>query len=323
MYTRFDEFSINTKTFELMIGRELVQLDERVFLLFSLLIEHYPTHCSKQECLEYIWPDTVVSDMSLAKLVSDTRKLFKLAGCEVPIIQTIHGRGYRLSKELGQQLGSQGSQLEQLNPVISEPSLQLKESDTHEETTVQGELASWLNDDKTIILFGSLQLKRRNVIAVSLIFIFAAISVFSHLSPSWFTSSIHHSKELVYSQSPAAIGRILWVDDNPDNNIKERAALREHDIGVYITTSTEEALLLLSIYGYEMVISDMGRGEDPIAGLKLLRQIRESGGKIPYIIYTINDTQELNDEVRRSGGQGVAVDSENLHKLVMYHFQNK
>ncbi|ACA88054.1 winged helix-turn-helix domain-containing protein [Shewanella woodyi] len=316
MYTHFEEFSINTETFELVIAKELVQLDERVFQLFKLLIEDYPAHCSKQRCLDRIWPNTVVSDMSLAKLVSDTRKLFKKAGCQAPIIETVHGRGYRLSKELGQQLSSVdtlvGSESQLLpsgfEQVGREPSAKIP---------AQEESLSFT--EKTLAQKG-------NLIVGFLLLIFMAFTLNHYLIPSVLTSAQtpvlkNNPQEVVYSQSPDAIGRILWVDDHPDNNVEEREVFRQQNIGVYSTTSTDEALLLLSIYGYEMVISDVGRREEPLAGLKLLRVLRESGTEIPYIIYTLNDTPQLHEAVSKSGGQGVAVDAESLFNLVMPHFK--
>ena len=72
MYSYFDELSFYSKTFELVIAKELVQFDKRVFLLLKLLIEHYPAHCSKRTCLVIVSDLNVVSDMLSAKLVSDT-----------------------------------------------------------------------------------------------------------------------------------------------------------------------------------------------------------------------------------------------------------
>ncbi|MBW8184169.1 winged helix-turn-helix domain-containing protein [Shewanella nanhaiensis] len=315
MYTCFEEFSINTETFELVIAKESIQLDERVFQLFKLLIEHYPAHCSKQRCLDCIWPNTVVSDMSLAKLVSDTRKLFKKVGCQVPIIETVHGRGYRLSKELGLQLSS-------ADTPCSEPQVQLsgfEQSGVESSAKIPVQERSLSFTEKTLAQKG-------NLIIGFLLMIFMVFTLNHYLIPSVFTSAQtpvlkNNPQEVVYSQPPDAIGRILWVDDHPDNNVEEREEFRQQNIGVYSTTSTDEALLLLSIYGYEMVISDMGRGEEPLAGLKLLRVLRESGTDIPYIIYTLNDTPQLHDAVSKSGGQGVAVDAQSLFNLVMPHFK--
>ncbi|MFT5704549.1 MAG: DNA-binding winged helix-turn-helix (wHTH) protein [Shewanella sp.] len=196
MYTRFDEFSINTNTFELMIGRELVQSDERVFLLFELLIERYPAHCGKQECLDHIWYDTVVSNMSLAKLVSDTRKLFKQAGCEVPIIQTIHGRGYRLSAELGTQLSSQNSLLETPQAVTNVPKLasegimfkgdranldvNMTGGENPNFSAIQGASFIRQNTREPMTIFARLRVRKGNLIVIFLILSCIAILLFHH-----------------------------------------------------------------------------------------------------------------------------------------------
>ena len=72
-----------------------------------------------------------------------------------------------------------------------------------------------------------------------------------------------------------------------------------------------------------MIISDMGREEDAIAGLKLLEKMRNEGVEIPFYIYTLNATDELIAKVTSSGGQGVAVDSEDLFRQVMTHFETE
>ncbi|MEC4724427.1 winged helix-turn-helix domain-containing protein [Shewanella sp. D64] len=242
MYTRFDEFSINTKTLELLIGRELVQLDERFFLLFRLLIEYYPAHCGKQQCLDYIWPNTVVSDMSLAKLVSNTRKLFKQAGCEVSIIQTVHGRGYRLSKELGLQLCSQNSLLERPRAVTMEPRLfsegpmsefyktkldvHVGESDISDGTAILSGSSPRRDNKETVTLFARLLIQKGNLIVIFLLLSFIAILLFNyHFMPSFFTfpatNKMNNSTGMLSSHSPETIRRMLWIDGHSDNDIEK------------------------------------------------------------------------------------------------------
>ncbi|AQS40058.1 Response regulator receiver domain protein,transcriptional regulatory protein [Shewanella psychrophila] len=327
MYISFDEFSINIQQLELIIKQQSIPIDERICLLLRLLIENYPSHCSKQLCLESIWPDTVVSDMSLSKLVSDARKIFKQAGCEVAIIQTVHGRGYRLSQELGRQLANQ-----QLTPVTATLA---------SETYVTDRLTDDRKADNTSLKsnFTGIRQKLDKLahewprvstilfsIAVSFIVLYALLSTHSfdrYLTASHEGHSVVDEKAIVYSESADAIGRVLWIDDHPENNSREREFLRGKNIGVYSTTSSREALLLISLYQYDVIISDMGREEDAIAGLKLLEKMRSQGVEIPFYIYTLNATDELIAKIASSGGQGVAVDSEGLFRQVMTHFDTE
>ncbi|QFU21372.1 response regulator [Shewanella eurypsychrophilus] len=341
MYIRFDEFSIDTLQLEFIIKGHPVPVDERVCLLFSLLIENYPSHCNKQICLDHIWPDTIVSDMSLSKLVSDARKVFKQAGCSVAIIQTVHGRGYRLSQELGKQLANNFvPQDKSIIQPISVNELSLEQgSDTKQPkydngAKVNRQVSTLDNDSryfsiKLTVFRNKLDALVREwprvssifcsiIVSVVVLYALASTHVFDHFLISGHSEI--SEKEIVYSEPVDAIGRVLWVDDYPENNSVEREFLRSQHLGVYSTTSSKEALLLLSLYQYDVIISDMGREEDAIAGLKLLEKMRADGNKIPFYIYTLNATEELIEQVRLSDGQGVAVDSTALFKQVMQHF---
>lgn len=79
--------------------------------------------------------------------------------------------------------------------------------------------------------------------------------------------------------------RVLWVDDNPDNNIYERAVLRSLGMSVDVATTSSEALSMLSQRGYDTVISDMNRDGVADEGLKFLTEMRERGLNRRTIFY--------------------------------------
>ena len=89
--------------------------------------------------------------------------------------------------------------------------------------------------------------------------------------------------------APFAEGRrILWVDDNPSGNSLERAALLELRIDVQTRRTTEEAMAELEDQSepYDVVISDWNRPqEEPEAGLRLIREMRDRHITIPLIFY--------------------------------------
>jgi DNA-binding winged helix-turn-helix (wHTH) protein len=68
------------------------------------------------------------------------------------------------------------------------------------------------------------------------------------------------SREVINGEAAGSVGRILWVDDHPQNNLAERRYFEQRKIAVYQATSTSNALTLLAMYDYGAVISDMGRG---------------------------------------------------------------
>ena len=70
---------------------------------------------------------------------------------------------------------------------------------------------------------------------------------------------------VVNGEPASSGGRILWVDDHPSNNEAERRFFEKRRVGVYQVANTDDALKLLPMYAYDAVISDMGRGDRPLA----------------------------------------------------------
>jgi CheY-like chemotaxis protein len=80
--------------------------------------------------------------------------------------------------------------------------------------------------------------------------------------------------------------QILWVDDNPDNNIYERRIFRSLGIFVDLARSTEEAISMLQLTKYDVIISDLARGEIREAGLQFLDEISKRKLYRWTILYT-------------------------------------
>lgn len=79
--------------------------------------------------------------------------------------------------------------------------------------------------------------------------------------------------------------RVLWVDDNPGNNLYERIALASLDISVDLALSTEEALFMVTRLQYDLVLSDMNRLANPTAGTELLDHLRRKRVATPVVFY--------------------------------------
>lgn len=279
MRYRFDRFELNLTQLTITSDGKPIAADARIVTLIGLLIDAYPEHCDRKFLLDQVWPTTMVAHWSLARLVSDTRKLFKEAGHDGPLIQTLHGRGYRLAPELAQQL-------------------RLADSPVSPETIPAVRATSW----------------RRPRLRPLFLLIPALI-----LGAAWFSWQymVESRDRLTIGESADVIGRVLWVDDHPENNLEERRFLESRRIAVYTVTSTEDALKLLALYNYDAVISDMGRGAESLAGLKLLEMIRERNDETPYFMYTILPSEAMKELLGETGGQGVAVTSEELYGFVL------
>jgi CheY-like chemotaxis protein len=110
--------------------------------------------------------------------------------------------------------------------------------------------------------------------------------------------------------------QLLWVDDNPSNNIYERQSLSALGIRITSAISTEAALALLKTQHYDVIVSDMKRGQDGQAGYELLAKVREAGNTVPLIFYTSSATPDLVKEAKDRGAYGETNSPDNLITLV-------
>lgn len=119
------------------------------------------------------------------------------------------------------------------------------------------------------------------------------------------------------------IRRILWADDNPENNAYEIAALRDEGVAVRQVVSTDEALgvLLSGRFDADAVISDMGRQErgkyQPTAGLSLLEAARTADVQAPIFVYTSSGSVlKYRDDVLAAGGNGITSSPVELFEMI-------
>jgi DNA-binding response OmpR family regulator len=125
------------------------------------------------------------------------------------------------------------------------------------------------------------------------------------------------SQHPINGEAADSLGRVLWVDDHPENNRAEERFLEERRIGVYRVASTEDALALLEMYAYGAVISDMGRGQQPLAGLNLLRAMRARQDHRPFVLYTVYASEAQRKQITEAGGQGVVERPEELYAAIL------
>ena len=111
--------------------------------------------------------------------------------------------------------------------------------------------------------------------------------------------------------------RALWVDDNPSNNRYERRALEA--LGINFTTSldTDSAIDKLQLQRFDVIISDMLRGDEQLAGYDLLERKKKLSDDTPLVFYTSNVTPEQKAQARRKGAFGQATNPQELFALVL------
>jgi DNA-binding winged helix-turn-helix (wHTH) protein len=94
MRVRFGDFTFDDDQRQLQKGPASIHLSPKEFDLLRLLIENRPNALSKSVLQNQLWPDTFVSEVSLAALVARLRSAMEEPSRDGRIIRTIHGFGY-------------------------------------------------------------------------------------------------------------------------------------------------------------------------------------------------------------------------------------
>lgn len=110
---------------------------------------------------------------------------------------------------------------------------------------------------------------------------------------------------------------VLWVDDQPDNNIHERAALEAVGLSIGLAAATDDALAKLRERHFDVVISDMGRPGDPRAGYTLLDELRKAGEQVPFVIYAGSSSEQHRAEAKQHGALDSTNRPDELFRLVL------
>jgi CheY-like chemotaxis protein len=111
--------------------------------------------------------------------------------------------------------------------------------------------------------------------------------------------------------------QILWVDDQPDNNVYERNALESMGIEFTLALSTQQALEILPKKRFAAIISDMGRKEGPREGYVLLEAVKAIDKDIPSFIYTGSNAPAHKREAAARGAQGSTNRLQELFDMVI------
>jgi CheY-like chemotaxis protein len=109
-------------------------------------------------------------------------------------------------------------------------------------------------------------------------------------SPQWKVAVSSKDKEQALKRARKHLhvfrdAQFLWVDDHPENNVNEQVMFRQLKVKIQNAESTEKALEILKISHFDLVISDMARGDETTAGLKFLQQFRNTDKTTPVIFY--------------------------------------
>lgn len=81
------------------------------------------------------------------------------------------------------------------------------------------------------------------------------------------------------------LGRVLWVDDDPDSHVPDVVALHRMGLTVTVARHFEAALAYLAAEKYLLVATDCGREGDAMTAADFIRTVRRNYPGVPTIAY--------------------------------------
>ncbi len=256
-------------------GQETL-LDPRSSIVLATLIDQFGRRIDKDELLRAAWPNQLVHENSLAKAISKLRRAIRGSGVEIAVS---YGTGYTLRDIPVRGAGATTVHSDGVSQAV---------------VTGRGRLKEW-----------------KSAAAATLgILILVAAGIFAFVRSDR-ASAIRQAHPITNDASDV-IATILWVDDHPSNNLPEIAFFKQRRIAVHIAESTPDALNLMAMNNYQLVLSDLGRGDDRLAGLRMVGAMKQRRVAVPVIIYTVRPKHRTGQQaqirlVAAAGASGLAV----------------
>lgn len=100
MAYRFEDFTLDPDTRQLLLNGGEIHLSPKAFDLLTLLAVNRARAVSKAELQERLWPSTFVEETNLATLVAEIRRALRDAAAHPRFVRTVYGFGYRFTAEL-------------------------------------------------------------------------------------------------------------------------------------------------------------------------------------------------------------------------------
>jgi CheY-like chemotaxis protein len=101
-----------------------------------------------------------------------------------------------------------------------------------------------------------------------------------------------------------SLKRVLWVDDHPENNINELAALSHLGFVITTLTSNTTAKTFLAKVPFDLVITDLGRDGTTDDGAQLVSYLHSEKSSLPVVVYTMK-ADERRPGLRAAGAAAV------------------
>ena len=90
----FGDFVLDRGTRQLLRGGEERRLGPKAFELLELLLDHRPNVVVRERIRDRLWPDTFVSESTLATLMAEVRAALDESPKRPAFLRTVHGVGF-------------------------------------------------------------------------------------------------------------------------------------------------------------------------------------------------------------------------------------
>jgi DNA-binding winged helix-turn-helix (wHTH) protein len=100
MRLRFGEVTFDPEARLLLRGPDTVHLAPKAFDLLALLVRERPRALSRQELIDAIWPEVIVTEANLTSLVNDVRSAIGDDAKRPAFIRTHHAFGYSFAADV-------------------------------------------------------------------------------------------------------------------------------------------------------------------------------------------------------------------------------
>ncbi len=107
----FGDFELDEDARSLSRAGRSCHVQPKVMDLLLFLVRHRARAVSRVALVRLLWPDTVVTEASLTRLVKEARRLVGDDGRGQEVIRTLHCRGYRFVAEVEVQADDAGREL--------------------------------------------------------------------------------------------------------------------------------------------------------------------------------------------------------------------
>lgn len=107
MFYRFGDYSLDSSSFELRNGDQVVPVEPQVFSILMFLIENRAQVVSRDDLIESVWDGRIVSEATLSSRISAARQAVGDSGETQKVIKTIRSRGFRFMAVVTESGGTQ------------------------------------------------------------------------------------------------------------------------------------------------------------------------------------------------------------------------